>query len=105
MPILSPRKRINLASPTRLLSAGVNYISLYQRDLSRFPGLVEPRFERAVEAQESVPAFFGNGLHPVALMACRRGRAEPDVHRRVGVDDKAFPLAADARELVVRRKL
>ena len=55
---------------------------LHQLDLPRLPGFVEPRLERAVEAQHGVPAFAGNGLDPVRFMACRSGRAEVD---RIGL--------------------
>jgi hypothetical protein len=49
---------------------------LHQLELPRPPSFVEPRLKRPVEAQEDVPAFAGNGLHPVVLMATRSLRAE-----------------------------
>ena len=54
-------------------------------ELAGLPCLVEPRLQRAVEAQEDVPAFAGYGLHPVGFMPRRRGRTEPDIYRGVGV--------------------
>jgi hypothetical protein len=46
-----------------------------QFELARFPSLVEPRLQRAVEAQVDVPAFAETGLiifgSPVACDDCR----------------------------------
>jgi hypothetical protein len=36
-----------------------------QFDLAGAPGLFEPRFKRAVEAEDHEPAFAGQGLNPV----------------------------------------
>src|ERR1035441_7985948 len=69
--------------------------------LTRTPGFVEERFERAVEAQDDVPAFAGDGLHPVDFMPRRSGRAEVNVHRGVRIDHDSLPLAAHARERAV----
>ena len=38
-------------------------------EITGLPGLVEPRLQRAVEAQEHVEALAGHGLDPVALVA------------------------------------
>src|SRR5271169_1687745 len=78
--------------------------SIHQFDLARFPRLVEPRFERPIEAQDDEPAFPRNGLNPVSLMTRRCGRAKPDFHRRVGIDDDTLFLAADAWKPLVRLK-
>jgi hypothetical protein len=51
------------------------------------PGLLVPRLERAVEAEEDVPAFAGNGLHPIRFMAGRNRRAEIDIRRGIGISD------------------
>src|SRR5262245_53190056 len=45
-----------------------------QRDLARAPGLVEERFERAVEAQDREPALARHRLHPVAPLDTGRLR-------------------------------
>ena len=74
---------------------------LQQLDLARPPGLVEPRFRGAVDAQDGVPALAGHGLDPVRL-AGGRLRTEVDVHRAIGVDDEVLVLAADAGELLIR---
>ncbi len=74
--------------------------SLNQLKLTGLPCLVEPRLQWAVQAKEDVPTLAGNCLHPVGLMSLRRGRAEPDIHRCVGVHDDAFLLAADTGELL-----
>ena len=49
-------------------------------DLPRLPGLVEPRVERTVEAQDHEPPFAWNRLHPVILKPFRRARAKIDIH-------------------------
>src|SRR5437868_6023675 len=54
-------------------------ISLHKFNFTRPPRLVEPRFERPVEAQECIPAFAGNRLHPVDFLAGGSLRAEPDI--------------------------
>src|SRR5208337_5403424 len=51
--------------------------SLDQLDVSRFPGLVEPRLQRAVQAQHHVVTLLGNGLDPVALVVWRCRWPEP----------------------------
>jgi len=62
---------------------------------------VEPRLKRPVEAQEDVPAFAGNGLHPIVLMATRSLWAEPDIDRLVVINLESLCLAADAGILLV----
>ena len=58
------------------------------------PGLLVPRLERAVEAEEDVPAFAGNGLHPIRFMAGRNRRAEIDIRRGIGISDgRLFQLS------------
>ncbi len=47
-------------------------------DLARLPGLVEPGFQRTVQAQDHEPALAGHRLDPVRLLARRRFRSEPD---------------------------
>ena len=44
--------------------------SLHQLDLTRPPGLVETRLERAIETKHGVPSLTSNRLNPVGLMAC-----------------------------------
>ena len=51
----------------------------HQLDLARPPGLVEPRLGRTIEAQDGKPAFAGNGLDPVRLLAGRWFRAEVEI--------------------------
>ncbi|MDJ0817523.1 MAG: hypothetical protein QNJ58_15040, partial [Desulfobacterales bacterium] len=41
----------------------------HQFNLPGPPGLLEPRFERAVEAQDGEPAFAGDGLDPVVFFS------------------------------------
>ena len=73
----------------------------YQHDIVRSPRLVEPRFERAVESQGGVPTLAGDGLNPVAFLAGWRLRAEPDIHRTIGIHQQAFGLAAHRRPVLV----
>ncbi len=54
--------------------------SLHQLELPRFPPLVEPRLERAVKANDGVPAFAVNGLHP-ACFVTPDGVAGPNQER------------------------
>ena len=70
-------------------------------DLSRPPSLVEPRLQRAIKAQDGVPALAGDGLHPVLLLAGRGFGTEIDIDRPVGVNQESLGLAADARELLI----
>src|SRR5512147_464534 len=65
------------------------------------PGLLEPRLQRSIETQNHEPRFAWNRLDPVALLACRGLRSEPDVHRTIGVDLQILVLAAHARILLV----
>src|SRR6266446_844917 len=76
-------------------------ISLHKFNFTRAPRLVEPRLERPVEAQECIPAFAGNRLHPVAFLAGGSLRAEPDIHGLVVVDLETLRQAADAGKLLV----
>src|SRR5271165_362863 len=106
---LALRRLLGVPVDVSTVAAGYDYFVFLGRrllhllDFSGLPGLVEPRLERTVEAKDRVPAFARNGLHPVG-MACWRRRAEPDVHRSVGVDDDVFLLTADGRELLVGLK-
>ena len=69
------------------------YISLYQLDFTRSPGLVEIQLERAIEAQAHPPTLARHSVHPVALLANWRFRAEIDIDRlRVG-----FPEATEQK--------
>ncbi len=54
-----------------------------------------PRLQRAVETEDAVPALAGNGLHPVSLMSCWRGRAEIDIGGGIIIHHDAFLLTAD----------
>ena len=49
-------------------------------DFTGPPCLVEPWFERAIQAQKGVPPLPGYGLHPVVLLACRCFGPEIDIH-------------------------
>src|SRR5512135_3909643 len=69
--------------------------SLHPPDVVGPPGLVEPRFEGAIEAQDREPGPAGDRLHPVAFLAGRRLRAEVHVHRAVGVHLQRLVLAAE----------
>ena len=81
--------------------------SMLQTD-ERLPSIGSQKKGIVINPDGSVDVWFGptapngNGLHPVGLVPIRRGRAEPDVDRAVGVDDDTFLLAADAREPFVR---
>ena len=76
-------------------------ISLHQLDLAGAPGFIEPRFQRAVEAQDHEPAFAGQGLHPVILVAFGSFRAEVNIYGAIGVFLQVLVLAADARRFLV----
>ena len=76
-------------------------MSFNQFELPGLPGLIKPRLQRAIEAEEYVPTFTRNGLHPVALMTFWRGGPEPNIHRRVGIHDNSLFLAPDAGELLI----
>jgi len=81
-------------------STGKEIMLFYFFDLAWTPGLVEPRLERAVKAQDSVPTLAGDGLDPIDL-ACRFLRRKVDIHGPVLIYDKIFVLAAHARELLI----
>src|SRR5437016_1335103 len=70
--------------------------SVHLNDVVRLPCLVEQRFRRAVEAHISEPTSARNGLDPVLFLSFWSLRAEVDVHRTIGVGDRAGVLA-DAR--------
>ncbi len=53
--------------------------------IARSPGLVKPRFERAVEAQDREPSSAGNGLNPVTLFTRRRLGTKVDIVGAVSV--------------------
>ena len=72
-------------------------------DLAGSPGLVEPGFEWAVEAEDREPALAGNGLEPVDVVA-RRARSGPKWMTSVAVGlGRRMPVGAavDARLGVV----
>ena len=72
--------------------------SFHQLELSRLPGLVEPRFQRAVEPENGIPALARNGLRPVRCLAGGGLGAEVEIHRAVVIHQQLVPLAAFARE-------
>lgn len=75
------RSMSRLATPEIGRRAKARTSSLLQRlNLAGSPSFVEPRLERAVEAQERVPSFAGDGLHPIILLAGRRIGPEIDVN-------------------------
>lgn len=49
-------------------------------DFTGPPCLVEPWFERTIQAQKGVPPLPGYGLHPVVLLAYRCFGPEIDIH-------------------------
>jgi hypothetical protein len=53
--------------------------------IARSTGLVKPRFERAVEAQDREPSSAGNGLNPVTLFTRRRLGTKIDIVGAVSV--------------------
>src|SRR5580704_9973190 len=73
-------------------------MSLHQRDLTRPPGLVEPRLQWSVHAKDHKPALARNRLQPVVLFACRRFWREIDVERAIRVLLYSLSLASDCRE-------
>src|SRR6516225_8689631 len=75
--------------------------SLQLLNLTRPPGLIEPRLQRAVEPQDGVPALARNGLYPVAFLAGRRFGTEVHVRRLILVNHDALLLATEAWELLV----
>ena len=58
-------------------------MSLHQFDLTRSPGLVEPRLGRTIETQNAKPAFVGNRLKPVGFFPGRCLGAEVDIDRSI----------------------
>jgi len=54
--------------------------SLHFFGLARPPTLVEPRFKRAIQAQDHAPAFTGNRLHPIVLHSRWCLGAEINIH-------------------------
>jgi hypothetical protein len=73
-------------------------------DLTGFPGLVEPRLSGSREPQDDVAALARHLLHLVAFPALWSLRAEVDIDGRVGIDDDALLLTANARKLLIRLK-
>src|SRR5512135_2101910 len=82
------------AAYSPVLSVNDVEISRLEFDLTGPPSLVEPRLERAVEAEQGVPALAGNSLNPVVLFAGRGLGAEINVHRAVRVHLKIRVLAS-----------
>src|SRR5512136_482070 len=82
------------AAYSPVLSVNHVEMSRLEFDLTGPPSLVEPRLERAVEAEQGVPALAGNSLNPVVLFAGRGLGAKVDVHRAVRVHPK-IPILAD----------
>ena len=52
---------------------------LHHLGITRTPGLLEPRLERPIEAEQHVPALAGDRLDPVVVLAVRGFRPEEDV--------------------------
>src|SRR5262249_2124464 len=73
----------------------------YQLDFSGSPGLIEPRFQRAIEAKNDEPALAGNHLHPVMLKTGRRFGAEIDIDGAIHIDLEIRGVTAHARELLI----
>src|SRR5215469_9189420 len=71
-------------------------------DLTGTPRLVEPRLKRAVETQQSVPAFAGYGLNPVRLPTRRCLGAEVNVYGAVGICLQSLGLAAHRGPVLIR---
>ena len=76
-------------------------VSLNQFKLPGLPGLIEPRLQGTIKAQEDTLTFAWNSLHPIGLMPLRRCGAEPNIYRCVRVHDDILFLAADAGELFI----
>ena len=56
---------------------------LHQLNLTWLPRLIEPRLQRPIESQDYVPAFPGDSLHPILLLAGLSFGSEVDVHGSV----------------------
>src|SRR5580704_4473291 len=77
-------------------------MSLHERDLTRPPGLVEPRLQWPVHAQNHKPALARNRLQPVVLFACRGFGREINIERAVCVLLDPLRLASDCWEFLAR---
>src|SRR6516162_5774255 len=77
----------------------------HQLDLAGPPGLVDPRFERAVEAEHHKPALASDRLHPVGFLAGGRLWAEVEIDRAVSVDHQLVALVVLAGERFARLQL
>src|SRR5277367_5217181 len=90
--------RIRPASPSAHTDAGVLLrafaMELLDRlDIAWFPGLVEPRFKRAVEAHDREPSSTRHRLNPVALFTGWRLRTEVDLVCALLLEKKNWTLA------------
>src|SRR5262245_60738506 len=96
-----PRKlTLTLAGP--ITCDPVRLSLLHLNDVVRPPGLVEEWLQRPVESKEREPAFGGDRLDPVLLLARGSVRTEVDIDRAVGIrlrpgvggaDEQPFPHA------------
>src|SRR5271165_121443 len=77
---------------------------LLQGDIAWSPGLVEPWFERPVEAKDGEPSPAGNSLNPVTFFTGRRLRSKVEVVGTVGVLLDARAVATFRGKLLVRLK-
>jgi hypothetical protein len=60
-------------------------LSPYFLDIRQYPGLVEERLLRTIEAEEDLKLDARLSRNPVRLLARRRFGSEVDVHRAVGI--------------------
>src|SRR6516225_8927658 len=77
----------------------------HQLELAGPPGLVEPRLERAVEADHYKPALARDRLRPVGFLAGGRLWAEVEIDRSIGVDHQLVALVVLAGERLARLQL
>src|SRR5271165_1762451 len=77
---------------------------LLQGDIAWSPGLVEPWFERPVEAKDGEPSPAGNSLNPVTFFTGRCLRSKVEVVGTVGVLLDARAVATFRGKLLVRLK-
>ena len=77
------------------------FLSQLDLNLTGTPRFIEPRLERTIEAEENVPSFSWNRLHPVVLFTNRSLRPEIDVNRAIGINYDILILAADSWPFLV----